>query len=773
MKRIYFLALILFFLIVFSTVNIGVSEETNNITYSEDDINIVNSTYTIEDTYWKQDGNISVKNGTLILRNATLEFIQDAYHRYSLSLTDNSTLIMERSLLNVTTKQLSPYLKFNLTIKDSDFTTINSTITFPGYINIINSNASINKTIIDRIKELPSGFDAEEIDENDDCPYLLFDSSSISVQDSVIGNYSRIFFNSSTVLITDSGIKNCHELSSSVQDFVPFTENLTENDGRYIDLKPSDTLNAAGFWNKMKIPNHRLTAAVLETTYITEPFYNGTEYIQYSKDGVDYHSTSIQPLNIEKAGIESYTETYDLWAEGLRTVEDIEKLRIRFSNNDPFVSSDDDNDSIVHFDHVRVVVAFENDIVLINTSMYALNTYFDVDFREADADPIIPGVQKPTTQNHLENCNPQHNTVRVLDNSMLWLCNVTVDLSETENAVPDVGDPPFLTDETSNVYIYRMLKVNVSDNAGVPVNNATVQIKCRTNITDKNTLPGIILDYLGKNRENYNKTDAGSDVLLLLSDKINVGTWPNSNFVGNYMVNAVYEEHSFSVDISFPQFPQITVADNSMEISIKVSNLTMPPTSIALTAEISKYYCKSGEKLVVSGKAAYNTGENVVDATITVTFGDKQYTGETNADGTYSIDVFAPKRGSYTVDVSVADPVYKLSSSAPGQTVVVKEVVEPVNIMPFIIGTVVIIAVIVIVFIFRKRLTLAIYILKAKMMKEKFVECSECGATIPATAKKCPRCGTEFEEEVVKCSQCGSFIPRSAENCPKCGVKFD
>jgi ribosomal protein L40E len=105
--------------------------------------------------------------------------------------------------------------------------------------------------------------------------------------------------------------------------------------------------------------------------------------------------------------------------------------------------------------------------------------------------------------------------------------------------------------------------------------------------------------------------------------------------------------------------------------------------------------------------------------------------------------------------------------------VLVKEVIEPVNIIPFIIATAVVVAVIIVVFIFRKRLQLATYILKAKMKKENFVECSECGTTVPATAKKCPKCGTEFEEEVVKCSQCGSFIPRSAEKCPKSGALFD
>jgi ribosomal protein L40E len=54
----------------------------------------------------------------------------------------------------------------------------------------------------------------------------------------------------------------------------------------------------------------------------------------------------------------------------------------------------------------------------------------------------------------------------------------------------------------------------------------------------------------------------------------------------------------------------------------------------------------------------------------------------------------------------------------------------------------------------------------------RLVECGECGALIPETSKKCPKCGVDFETGTAKCSQCGAWIPASSTECPECGVKF-
>ncbi len=54
----------------------------------------------------------------------------------------------------------------------------------------------------------------------------------------------------------------------------------------------------------------------------------------------------------------------------------------------------------------------------------------------------------------------------------------------------------------------------------------------------------------------------------------------------------------------------------------------------------------------------------------------------------------------------------------------------------------------------------------------KMVECGECGALIPESSKKCPKCSTEFEVGTAKCSECGAWIPSSSTSCPDCGAKF-
>ncbi|QLH74933.1 MAG: hypothetical protein HPY73_05410 [Methanomassiliicoccales archaeon] len=54
----------------------------------------------------------------------------------------------------------------------------------------------------------------------------------------------------------------------------------------------------------------------------------------------------------------------------------------------------------------------------------------------------------------------------------------------------------------------------------------------------------------------------------------------------------------------------------------------------------------------------------------------------------------------------------------------------------------------------------------------KMVECGECGALIPESSKRCPKCGTVFETGTAKCSECGAWIPANATECPECHAKF-
>ncbi len=54
----------------------------------------------------------------------------------------------------------------------------------------------------------------------------------------------------------------------------------------------------------------------------------------------------------------------------------------------------------------------------------------------------------------------------------------------------------------------------------------------------------------------------------------------------------------------------------------------------------------------------------------------------------------------------------------------------------------------------------------------KLVECGECGAFIPASSPKCPKCGVEFETDLARCSECEAWIPADSPSCPVCGTPF-
>ena len=53
------------------------------------------------------------------------------------------------------------------------------------------------------------------------------------------------------------------------------------------------------------------------------------------------------------------------------------------------------------------------------------------------------------------------------------------------------------------------------------------------------------------------------------------------------------------------------------------------------------------------------------------------------------------------------------------------------------------------------------------------VECGKCGAIIPISANKCPKCGVLFDDpDSVECWNCKAIIPITAKICPECGVSL-
>lgn len=520
------------------------------------DIIVVNTTETYENPEYDMRGNISVSGGTLTLRNTNLTFRSDATNHFWAKAGAGSTLIMENVYLTTEEALLHPYLEFNLTILDSTFIVRNSTLAYPGWFTVRNSNVTIiNSTITSR----PEGGYA---------PLMFFESSSVSIQNSRIENYCE---------------------AETTMEFTPM---LWPDDD--IIVAPNVTVDLADsisyFYSNetVNLPTNRLSSAMLEITYTAEENYNGTGFVRWSKDGITFHNCSNPYEPLQQGNKREYEicpqyggTKYDLWARGVRTTEDVKNMMIKFTNDDPEI----DAESNVSFSSVKLVVSYENDIAFVNSTLYAFDTYMDLDFLQADVDPIKSGYQSPTDflylgtsfpedlkDVYMEDSRDDHNVLRLLSNSSAYLYNVTVDMDETGGVVPQDGDPPFIAESASNIYIYRWVDIKVMDGNFLPLSNVGVSITQKGESVEP---PFQVLDYMGKTSANYNITDyEGKTLIPLASDNITAPpSWPNSYIGWNYKLTGNYQTFSASKNISLPKFPLIYPENNTVKADIVFDQL--------------------------------------------------------------------------------------------------------------------------------------------------------------------------------------------------------
>jgi subtilase family serine protease/ribosomal protein L40E len=155
--------------------------------------------------------------------------------------------------------------------------------------------------------------------------------------------------------------------------------------------------------------------------------------------------------------------------------------------------------------------------------------------------------------------------------------------------------------------------------------------------------------------------------------------------------------------------------------------------------------------------ALWDSDDNPIEVA-NVTESGKTFTTDWN--GVISINVVLPgdlKTGQYTVHASV------WGETAASSAVQINGITAGRGI-PLIMWLIVIIAVIAVV--------VGVILYTYKYGLGKLVECGECGAFIPASNKRCPKCGVEFESGTMKCSECGAWVPADSTECPNCGVKF-
>lgn len=505
------------------------SNESEEFEESKVDIILVNETRTIASVAFRQHGNITASNSTLILRDATLEMVQDSFtKRYYISFDNSSKFIIEHSTLTSGKYQFCPLLKLNVTLRNTTVSIRNSTIAFPGSIWFENCAVEIYNSKFTNLDPSGTGLD---IDDNNDCPFLTFTNSNITIADSKIEHYYEAF------------------LGEQAFTSIPSNRTFQPGDNDSFEFSPSG----------INIVTQYLSAVVLQVTYTGEEWYNGTSSVLWSKDGIEYVNTTIEPKN------KTATESYELFTSGIRTIGELERIRVKFENND----LENDTKSNVTFHSVKLVFSYENDISLTNSTLHAINTYMDLDFRVGDTDPT-GNVQETTPETYFIDASLTHNVLRAKFNSKVYLYNVTVDSSET-GGIPYKGNPPFISDSTSQILFYKWLEIRTTDLPGMPIDN--VELIIESNATLVTPPPAVILQYLGRDLSNYNRTLAGKATIPLLSDLMLPSKWPNSEFVGNYNITARYQTYSKLRNASFKYFPLIEAEHNTELVVISFEEL--------------------------------------------------------------------------------------------------------------------------------------------------------------------------------------------------------
>ena len=262
----------------------------------------------------------------------------------------------------------------------------------------------------------------------------------------------------------------------------------------------------------------------------------------------------------------------------------------------------------------------------------------------------------------------------------------------------------------------------------------------------------------------YVKNDNGTEYLTNMTKDLAGGASTEITFP--WVVNVTSGVYDLVVEMNSRQ--AIDESNYTNDINSQVFTINAPNPLIVINVG-SKTDFQPGDSILVTGMITNVDGSYpLANQSITIRLLDaaglpvgQAMTTKTDSTGAYTGYLFIPtdRSGSHSVSVTLnSGPTY--SAAIPINIV---EIFKPQSV-PFWIFILIAVIVLAIILVF------SVYLYKHGLSK--MVECGECGALIPESSKRCPRCGTEFETETAKCSECGTWIPARSKECPECGAKF-
>ena len=250
-----------------------------------------------------------------------------------------------------------------------------------------------------------------------------------------------------------------------------------------------------------------------------------------------------------------------------------------------------DNSNVTMYDEHRIDQA----------EVYVMNTYFDIDYQNKTTPSLHTSWDNDAQDHYPWRVNPAHNSI-VISQSTVKFYGLTIDMSETNNEIPDNGYTSIeILDTISSVTLYRWLAVFPVDNTSVPVEGATVDITTWKTGPPANTINNLnsesenlyawayirrlidgTITWVGATNTMHGTTGkSGKVIFALASDMLTDTGWPNSDQLPDgYNVDATYSSppgpDTSQGGVDFENFPRVFPEDNFVNYPMLPFDFKLP-----------------------------------------------------------------------------------------------------------------------------------------------------------------------------------------------------
>lgn len=328
------------------------------------------------------------------------------------------------------------------------------------------------------------------------------------------------------------------------------------------------------------------------------------------------------------------------------------------------------------------------------------------------------------------------------------------EMGMTLNVIDSRPDPSVTTDGIS-IYVNQTVEISTQDN-NVSYGNALTIVVTVTNdgLTAANQVSVMV-----------NISGMATDVSVGNVQYIDLNASESKQVNFTYIVTVKYSG-PYTINVTLDLENAVQDKDRSNNNASRALNVSYIEPKINVISPVGKdRNVSAGQTMVVYGNVKYPDDTPMIGVNVTIVL--QTLTG-VNISAAVTVKTVDPL-GTFSATIQLPNDIdsgdYKL-------VVVVGQNSQevPIKVTPAGGGIDSWMLIIIIAAIGAGVLIFSLYIYKQGVGK--LVECGECGALIPESAKKCPKCGVEFEEDMVKCSECGAWIAAASVECPNCHVRF-